>query len=202
MNSRKDYGTYRSKKDNPWMQTYSGKAFDLIDPSPDDIDFNDIARALSLINRFNGHTIFPVSVGYHSLMMDVNASEEAAPYVILHDAHEAYIGDWSSPIKDAIGNLISQEARDALGKMERKIDECIHKAAGLKWPIPARIRREIKELDRKALMSEKRAAMHKGERPWNFPDEYLSNKTYIPQDYRNVEVNLLYKFKEYGFIDG
>jgi hypothetical protein len=93
-----------------WIITASGAEVDLRRPTAGSISALDIAHALAQINRFTGHTARPYSVAEHSLLvLDLLEREFAvrAPAArlaaLLHDAHEAYCGDVSTPVKQAIG---------------------------------------------------------------------------------------------------
>ncbi len=98
----------------PWIQTYTGRAFDLLNPRPEQIDPLDIAHALANLCRFTGHVRVFYSVAQHSCLVaeitrDLWAGERGAvcPQVVmraalLHDAPEAYIGDVSTPLKRAL----------------------------------------------------------------------------------------------------
>ena len=52
-----------------WIQTYTGKAFDLLNPTPEMVEVTDIAHHLALINRFTGATAVPYSVAQHSVLV-------------------------------------------------------------------------------------------------------------------------------------
>ncbi len=85
-----------------WIQTHSGKAFDLSNPRPEMVCIEDIAHALSQINRYTGHAAWSYSVAQHSIMVAEIVAATApglALGALLHDAGEAYLGDWSSPLK-------------------------------------------------------------------------------------------------------
>lgn len=91
-----------------WIQTRSGKAVDLLDPRPKDIDLEDIAWSLAHTNRFNGHA-GRYSVARHSVFVWelITAQEppertDASMWALLHDASEAYTGDVVSPLKRAL----------------------------------------------------------------------------------------------------
>jgi uncharacterized protein len=96
----------------PWIQTYTGRAFDLLDPKPEQIDPLDIAHALSNLCRFTGHAREFYSVAQHSCLVaeitrDLWDGPQPCPAVVclaalLHDAAEAYIGDVSTPLKRAL----------------------------------------------------------------------------------------------------
>lgn len=78
--------------------TYTGQAVQLDDPQVESIRIEDIAHALSQINRYTGHTKTPYSVAQHSLLM--SCLDICDPLVaLLHDAAEAYIGDVATPLK-------------------------------------------------------------------------------------------------------
>lgn len=93
-----------------WIVTATGHEVDLRRVGPRDISALDIAAALPKINRFTGHTTRPYSVAEHSLLVCELAQREFGvqqPQVLLaallHDAHEAYCGDISTPAKRALG---------------------------------------------------------------------------------------------------
>jgi hypothetical protein len=90
----------------PHIQTISGEMIPLASPEPHHIRLPEIALALSRIPRFNGHTLQPWSVAQHSLLVLHLMPDTATPTerlaALLHDAHEAYIGDITSPVAAAI----------------------------------------------------------------------------------------------------
>lgn len=93
-----------------WIHTATGQQFHLggIGRTVNRIDLHDIAHALAQINRFTGHATRPYSVAEHSLLCaDIAERMQCTPAVqraaLLHDAHEAYTGDCSSPAKQVLG---------------------------------------------------------------------------------------------------
>ncbi len=93
---------------NAHMLTSSGRDFVPSQLVPADVCITDIAHALSLICRFGGHTVEHYSVAQHSLLVArILSAMDASPAVqlagLMHDAHEAYIGDIPTPIKDTLG---------------------------------------------------------------------------------------------------
>lgn len=110
-----------------WIQTISGKAFDLDQPKPDMVDFNDIATALSKICRFNGHCRGFYSVAEHCVRV-ARAMPAFKIYGLLHDAHEAYIGDITTPTHAA---LMLMNAGTSIDDLKEKVDVAIYKAAGI-----------------------------------------------------------------------
>lgn len=70
----------RSLDRGPWMQTFTGKAFHVLDPRPEDIDLVDVAHALSICARYAGHSRVPYSVGQHSMLVaDTLVAENVFP---------------------------------------------------------------------------------------------------------------------------
>lgn len=138
-----------------WMQTRTGKAFDLLNPKKETVDVVDILHALNNIQRFTGHTRNNWSVADHTLLvcylLKIKGKENAIPYGLLHDAHEAYLGDWSTPLKNALGNDYAP-----LKRIEAKVAKAIHDKAGLEYPVPLSIQKDIHEADMLALMWERR----------------------------------------------
>ncbi|GGK32371.1 HD domain-containing protein [Salinarimonas ramus] len=104
-----------------WQRMLSGRRLDLLDPSPLDVELDDIAHGLARVARWNGQTrgdrIF--SVAQHSLLVEEIAqalAPEARPDerlgILLHDAPEYVIGDMISPFKAVIGDVYKEvEAR-------------------------------------------------------------------------------------------
>jgi 5'-deoxynucleotidase YfbR-like HD superfamily hydrolase len=96
-----------------WQRMLSGRRLDLLDPSPLDVEIEDIAHGLARVARWNGQTtgahIF--SVAQHSLLvedivrrLDPGAPRETLLAALLHDAAEYVIGDIISPFKAVIGD--------------------------------------------------------------------------------------------------
>lgn len=91
-----------------WMQTFTGKAYWPHDPSPDDVDIEDIAHHLSMLVRWTGAIEDFYSVAEHS----INVSEtlerfgrrDLALQGLMHDAAEAYLGDLNRPVKYMMDN--------------------------------------------------------------------------------------------------
>ena len=125
----------------------SGRRLDLLDPSPFDIEIEDIAHGLARVARWNGQTIgeHAFSVAQHSVVVQeivAHIEPEIEPQwllaALLHDASEYVIGDMISPFKSALGvNYKDFEAR---------LETAIHVRFGL----PARTPRAIKTLIKKA----------------------------------------------------
>jgi hypothetical protein len=162
-----------------WIQTASGRRFDLAAPEAAMVDFDtDVPDALARIARFTGHIGGgPYSVAQHSVhCCDVVLAETgdpvAAAYALLHDAHEAYIGDWSTPLKQAIGAVergcgVWQHfghVEQTLKRLEDRVVEAVHAAAGL--PLPGHLHKTIvKDIDYRMLHAERRQLLDTKLRP-------------------------------------
>ena len=118
----------------------SGRRLDLLDPTPMDIEIEDIAHGLAFVARWNGQTIgeFPYSVAEHSLLVeeiftriDPNAPKKARLTALLHDAPEYVIGDMISPVKAAVG--------PGYGDLDDRLAAAIHIRFGLPATIPKRM---------------------------------------------------------------
>lgn len=127
-----------------WIQTYSGKKFYLPNPTEDMIDIVDIAHALSMMCRFNGHVKNFYSVAEHSVYVSDNVPEEHQLAALLHDASEAYIADIASPFKKMLGNY---------AELEDQIMRVIAKKFGFEYPLHPKIHRaDIAQLRTEAIL--------------------------------------------------
>ena len=86
------------------IETFTGEAFDLCQPLASSVHTIDIAHALSNLCRYTGHTSHFYSVAEHSInvarwMARHGGTDHEALLGLLHDAHEAYVGDLNSPLK-------------------------------------------------------------------------------------------------------
>jgi hypothetical protein len=133
----------------------SGRRLDLIDPSPLDIEIEDIAHGLSRVARWNGQTkgAHAFSVAQHCLLVEAIASV-LEPHLdrgwrraaLLHDAPEYVIGDMISPFKVAIG--LDYKA------FEMRLLAAIHIRFSLPPTLPEAVARLIKRADRMAAYLE------------------------------------------------
>ncbi|GAB4282626.1 MAG: HD family hydrolase [Roseovarius sp.] len=127
----------------------SGRRLDLLDPTPVDIEIEDIAHGLSFVARWNGQTRgeFPYSVAEHALLVERLMSRlmprgEARWQLaaLLHDAPEYVIGDMISPVKAAGG--------PGYEELDKRLKAAIHIRFGLPAVLPTAIGRQIKRADR------------------------------------------------------
>ncbi|MEO0427311.1 MAG: HD family hydrolase [Pseudomonadota bacterium] len=127
----------------------SGRRLDLLDPSPLDVEIEDIAHGLSRVARWNGQTEgeHPYSVAQHSLLVEelmglarpqATAGERLG--ALLHDAPEYVIGDMISPFKAALG--LDYRA------FEARLAAAVHIRFGLPAELPEALEARIKRADR------------------------------------------------------
>lgn len=138
-----------AKQPRAWQRMLSGRRLDLLDPTPVDIEIEDIAHGLAFVARWNGQTLgdYPYSVAEHSLLVEdlfARMNPGVAPRwrlaALLHDAPEYVIGDMISPVKAAVG--------PGYGALDERLSAAIHLRFGLPAAIPAAIKKAIKKADK------------------------------------------------------
>jgi 5'-deoxynucleotidase YfbR-like HD superfamily hydrolase len=144
-----------TKTARAWQRMLSGRRLDLLDPSPLDIELEDIAHGLARVMRWNGQTRGPqgFSVAQHSLLV-VRLCEHWRPgwpaayrmAALMHDAPEYVIGDLISPIKAAIGTDYKQ--------LENRLLAAIHIRFGIPVALPQQVAQLIKRADTAAAYIE------------------------------------------------
>lgn len=145
---------------SPWLQTRSGRAFPLIDPQPSDVYWPDIIFALSHVNRFGGHA-GGYSVAQHSILVADSLPLEWRAYGLLHDAHEAFVGDFPTPLKNML-----EDRGMGLWSVAMDIDHAIFLAADLVYPMPEEIDEAVHYADVRALITERRDLMAEPPHAW------------------------------------
>jgi 5'-deoxynucleotidase YfbR-like HD superfamily hydrolase len=139
----------KSGQPRAWQRMLSGRRLDLVDPSPLDIEIDDIAHGLARVPRWNGQTLGQhiYSVAQHTLLVDeifaaMNPTMDAKwrLAVLLHDAPEYVIGDLISPFKALLGGKYVA--------VERRLLEAIHRRFSVAYPLPEKVASAIKAADR------------------------------------------------------
>ena len=131
------------------IRTASGKYVNVVEPDYNSIRVEDIAHALSQVNRYNGHYPYPLSVAEHSLKVlekvkkkHPNASPKLKLHALLHDASEAYLLDFPRPIK--------KEMKGYWG-FEQTFMDLIFKKVGIE---EADFQKEVEEADAEVFNDE------------------------------------------------
>ncbi len=172
------------KRKGDWAQLYSGKKFWPLDPKPEEINIVDIAHALSLSTRFNGHCEKFYSIAQHSVLVSLVVRRDQALAALLHDATETYIGDVIRPLKKHL---------PVIKKIERKIEKTIWQ----KFNIKNHDEEEIKKADIILLLTEARDLMKSPPDKWESSDKYMPlNNKIIPWDPEKAERLFLQRFRE------
>ena len=131
-----------------WQRMLSGRRLDLVDPSPMDIEIEDIAHGLARVARWNGQTIgeHAFSVAQHSLLvekiclqLEPDFTSSKSMTALLHDASEYVIGDMISPFKTILGA--------AYKDVEARLEKAVNLRFGLPAMTPQRLKRTIKKAD-------------------------------------------------------
>ena len=143
------------KKPRSWQRMLSGRRLDLLNPSPLDIEIEDIARGISRVARWNGQTSgeYPLSVAQHSVIVaellksyNENIEIKWQLAALLHDAAEYIISDMITPLKSFLGEEHIQ--------LEGKIQSAINIRFSLPGEIPKKIYKLIKNCDRQTAFIE------------------------------------------------
>ena len=174
-----------------FIQTHTGKLMDLANPKVEDIDIEDIAQSLSMLARFNGHIKYFYTVAEHSIWVADRLMPEIAIYGLLHDAHEAYIGDITTPVAELIG-------KEKVTEYKNKIQNVIHEAFGLKSPC-VYVNQIVKNQDINALFVEKRDLMlHDIEWPGGHSNVEHEDKLYdLKSLCEEIKEDFMFKFQLY-----
>lgn len=130
-----------------WMQTFTGQQFYPMSPSAEDVDPIDIAHALGLLCRYNGHIDRFYSVAEHCVLMSQAVPEEDALWALLHDATEAYVGDMIRPLKLHMPDYRAAE--------DRVMDAIVTRFGLRSNEMPA----SVKDADSRILLTERAALM-------------------------------------------
>ena len=159
----------------------SGRRLDILNPSPLDIEIEDIAHGLARVTRWNGQTRgkYGFSVAQHCVLVErlvrLNAPKTDQKWclaALLHDAPEYVIGDMITPFKYALGGIYRE--------IESHLSEAIHIRFGLPAVLPEPVSKAIKRADRMAAWLEatqlagfsKEDAAKILQRPRGTPDEF------------------------------
>lgn len=143
-------GIVSNQQDDRWhwsgvIETATGIAFPVLDPTPEAVSLEDIAISLSNICRYNGHLPHFYSVGEHSirvadLMVEKGATKQQVLSGLLHDAAEAYVGDMVRPLKN------DPEFSAVHQAVEERVARVIHEALGGEYPYSDMVHEADKEI--------------------------------------------------------
>ena len=145
----------QAKQPRAWQRMLSGRRLDLLDPSPMDIEIEDIAHGLARVARWNGqtHGDWSFSVAQHSVLVERIFAKQNPDIArqwrlacLLHDAPEYVIGDMITPFKAILA--------DRYKNVEKRLEMAVHIRFGLPGELPDRIHKAIKRADKVAAYLE------------------------------------------------
>lgn len=137
----------------PTILTAAGRSFNLAQPEQSTISLMEIAHALSHICRFTGHTTKFYSVAQHSLFVSRIVPPHLAAQGLMHDAHEAFIGDVSAPLKSLLPDY-------------REVELRVEAAVRSRFGLPLKFDTAVKHADLVALATEQRDLMPRDRTVW------------------------------------
>lgn len=175
------------KVDEAWIQTYTGKQLHILNPKPEEICLRDIAHALSLMCRYNGHIQGHVaySVAQHCVLVSNHCNPEDALYGLLHDASEFAMADIVSPFKRS-------PQMENYRYYENQLQSMVYRKFGLDSKEPP----SVKYSDQLILSTEAVSFLHQPLHPeWKLPYEPLPFKI-LPSSPQEAEQLFLNRFKE------
>ena len=188
------------KKPRSWQRMLSGRRLDLLNPSPLDIEIEDIARGISRVARWNGQTSgeYPLSVAQHSVIVaellksyNENIEIKWQLAALLHDAAEYIISDMITPLKLFLGDEYIQ--------LEEKIQSAINIRFSLPGEIPKKIYKLIKNCDRQTAFIEAIQlagfTLKDAKKTLKIP-KFIPDYKIIPISANKAEKLFLKKFKE------
>jgi len=123
------------------FETLNGHLFDFDNPDASTIYIQDIALSLSNQCRYAGHVPQFYSVAQHSVIVAEALPDELKLQGLLHDAHEAYIGDCTAPLKLLLPDY-------------QKVEDDVAAVVRLKFGLPRECDSLVKEMDIRALVTE------------------------------------------------
>ena len=192
------------KQSRAWQRMLSGRRLDLLDPTPMDVEIEDIAHGLAFVARWNGQTIgdFAYSVAEHSLLVEqifLRLIPSATPAhrltALLHDAPEYVIGDMISPVKSSVG--------PGYEELDKRLAAAIHIRFGLPAVTPIELKKQIKKADKVSAWLEANQlagfSISESDRLFGKVDRkivrglklYLRPPVEVRQDFMNQHKNLL-----------
>ena len=164
--------------------TYTGEEFTPNDPDTGKIHIEDIAHALSLMCRANGHIIRFYSVAQHCINCACEAKARGLSVrvqlaCLLHDASEAYLSDITRPVKVHLTEY---------KKMEKRMQDAIYDRF-LKTPLSDEEYALVEQIDNDILVCEFNALMRK--KVYDFQPAIISSPSFELKDFTEVENTFL-----------
>ncbi|OQB12408.1 MAG: hypothetical protein BWY15_02237 [Firmicutes bacterium ADurb.Bin193] len=175
-------------KKGEYINTYCGIKFYVLEPDPESVNERDIAHALSLLCRANGHCRHFYSVAQHSINCSVEAEKRGYTKrvqlaCLVHDGSEAYIADITRPFKRILSQYL---------EIEKKIQSCVFERFGL-CDLSEDERKAVSDVD-DALLYYEFDAMHNIEM-WSAPPFIASAPDFSLRETTKVEAEFLQRLE-------
>lgn len=155
----------------PWIKTFTGKRFHLLNPTTDEVDIESIAHALATKCRYQGQCQGFYSVAEHCVIGADLIRPEFALAFLLHELSETYLPDVNSPLKPHLRWMQPSRCREthatAWSMLERTHDIVMREALGVVTSEAEVTRFAVKDLDRRMFNWE---AHHLVKGP--YPEDY------------------------------
>lgn len=182
--------TPKLKDVKDWVQTFTGHVFPTHDFKPENFIIDDIAHALALSCRFNGHCLQFYSVAQHSVMVAHAVPKEHALWGLLHDASEAYLGDLLAPFKVNMPEY-------------RAVEKKLMRAICQRFDLPREVPYCVQLADRVLLATEVRDLLNMPPKDWVSLEDIKPLEDKIePWTWRKAEEAFLLCFEKlYGGVN-
>lgn len=164
--------------EGPWIETYTGGRFHILDPKPEEILIEDIAHSLSMQCRFGGHARAFYSVAEHSVIVSLLVKPENALHGLLHDASEAYIVDIPTPVKADLDDYLV---------LEEDIQNAIVDKFNLSGDYA-----DIKDADKVQLKTEAKYLMKSAGKDWATDFPTIREHGKIPKCLQPIEAKAMF----------
>lgn len=157
-------GYVLSDRIGAWANSATGRIYWPSDPRPEDVCLEDIALSLAKLNRFGGHLrrdVESYTVAQHSVLVSYECEPRFALIGLLHDAHEAYLGDPIRPIH----RLLEGNYWRAVGQWQVAIALYF----GLSMNALKHVITSVKDADNRVLVTERRDVCQQSAREHDLP---------------------------------
>lgn len=187
-----------------WAQSLRGRAINMEYPTPEQVDFREIADTLAGVYRWAGGSELDISVGLHTLIVCDAAPEDIKPHALLHDAHEARTGDILRPVQQTLASIARNVYRDhttingSIDILKQRHDAAIYAAAGMEMPTKRQLA-AVKLADNTAMMTERRDFLAPSPMPWDADLETIQplRRRYRQMPKPDVAIELYARFQRY-----
>jgi hypothetical protein len=166
-----------------WIQTLEGRRLTPLNLQVEQVgSIHEIAHALSVKVRFTGQTMAPYSVAEHCVRGSRQLSPAFAGAFLLHELSEVYLPDIAAPLKPSVRLLVPgcSESTILWSELEEQHTRVILKALGLYSIGPLVYSDEVRETDRRMLLTEKRDLCSPEPEPWGVPGEPYTERIDAP----------------------